>query len=150
MTSRNATYEAFATRMAALRKRMNALRSTRPSPEIYRREVSAMVSELQVLLDELKKAANTSMRYRALRKEARVMFFALDGPRVCAAARVAELARQNRTALVSGGPKSLPYKRIDAGNKLDSAGRARTGNRKNTGTSVRALSGGLPTHGKRR
>lgn len=108
-----------------------------------------MITELQVLIDELKKPADTSMRYRALRKEARAMFFALDGPRVSAAARAAERERQKRTAVVGGGPKSLPYKRIDTGNKLDSAGRARTSNRKNTGTSVRTLSGGLPTHGKR-
>ncbi|UCZ88165.1 hypothetical protein [Gordonia sp. WA4-43] len=104
-----------------------------------------MITELQALIDELKEPADTSMRYRALRKEARAMFFALDGPRISAAER----ERQKRTALVGGGPKSLPYKRIDAGNKLDSAGRARTGNRKNTGTSIRALSGGLPTQGKR-
>lgn len=149
VTKRNARYEAFAARIAALRKRMNGLRATRPSPEIYRREAIAMITELQVLLDELKKPADTSTRYRALRKEARAMFFALDGPRVHAAARAAARERQKRTALVSRGPKSLPYKRIDAGNKLDGAGRARTDDRRNTGTSVRALSGGLPTHGKR-
>lgn len=152
MQHRDAKYTAFADRAAALRKRLNERATAKAARRRVPHDTSALRTELQALIDDLRRPASGGRRYRTLLHDAQHMMKTLDRPtrrtRNTVAARTAA-ARRRAAPLVSLGPMHLPYDRIDVGGNLDDAGRARTRDRESTGTSVRTVSGGLPNQGKR-
>lgn len=152
MQHRDAKYTDFADRAAALRKRFNDRATAKAVQRRVPHDTSALRTELQALVDDLRGPASGGRRYRTLLHDAQRMLKTLDRPtrraRNSVAARTAA-ARRRAAPLVNLGPMHLPYDRRDVGGHLDDAGRARTRDSESTGTSVRTVSGGLPTHGKR-
>ncbi|OZE97445.1 hypothetical protein [Rhodococcoides fascians] len=145
-------------RVTNARNRFRKLKAQRLDPVSLAVERRSLTRELLSLHRLLTGSSQGSKHYRLMLQEVKAMLRILDdrpGARERRAQEDRDPKFDERRSAVSElqlrGPSSLPYRRVDAGNKLDGYGRIKTtsSNADATRESVRTVSGGLPGKGKR-